>query len=326
MVLKLLWKLMGVAWKSKAIPAACNRAVTTFIPKEKDSCYISQLWGIALLNVEGKIFFSVMAKWMISYLLANNYIDTGCQKAGVPGFPGCTLQWFGRKSSQPSALSQTSMWFGWTLQTLMGPFPTSLSATLLTSSISLHASGLSLLAISTTSTSVTQPTEVSTAWHRLEKGIAMGCSISPIFFIAAFEAILIRGRQMVKGVRFQSHQRLPAMRSFMDDVTTLLQTAACTNRLLKRLEELLNWARMKIKPAKSRSLSICKGVRRDNISFFVYSEEIPHLRDQPVRSLGRLYTADLSDKHMSISIISWLSNGLEKIDQSFLPGKLKVWL
>ncbi len=61
---------------------------------------------------------------------------------------------------------------------------------------------------------------------------------------------------------------------------------------------------MKIKPAKSRSLSICKGVRRDNISFSVYSEEIPHLRDQSVRSLGRLYTADLSDKHMAVSIIS----------------------
>ncbi len=100
---------------------------------------------------------------------------------------------------------------------------------------------------------------------------------------------------------------------------------ACTNRLLKRLEERLNWARMKIKQAKSRSLTIRKGVRRDSISSSVDGEEIPRLRDQPVRSLGRLYTSDLSDKHMAVAIISQLSNGLEKIDQSFLPGKLKVW-
>lgn len=41
------------------------------------------------MNVEGKIFFAIGAKRMSSFLLANNYVDTSCQKAGVPGFPGC---------------------------------------------------------------------------------------------------------------------------------------------------------------------------------------------------------------------------------------------
>lgn len=58
MVLKLLWKMTGAAWKSKAIPPAWNKAVTTFIPKEKDSHNISPFRGIALLNVGGKFFFS----------------------------------------------------------------------------------------------------------------------------------------------------------------------------------------------------------------------------------------------------------------------------
>ncbi len=78
LVLKLLWKLMGIAWKSKTIPPAWNKSATTFIPKEKDSHNISQFRGIALLYVEGKIFFSVMAKCMTSYLLANNYVDISC--------------------------------------------------------------------------------------------------------------------------------------------------------------------------------------------------------------------------------------------------------
>lgn len=30
-----------------------------------------------------------MVKHITSYLLANNYIDTSCQKEGVPRFPGC---------------------------------------------------------------------------------------------------------------------------------------------------------------------------------------------------------------------------------------------
>ncbi|RXN06459.1 hypothetical protein ROHU_012346 [Labeo rohita] len=111
----------------------------------------------------------------------------------------------------------------------------------------------------------------------------------------------------------------------MDDVTILLQTAACTNRLLKRLKDLFTWARMKKKPSKSRSLSIRKGARKDNISFSVNGEAIPRLIDQPVKSLGRLYTAEISDKHMAVSVTTQLTSGLKKIDESLLPGKFKVW-
>lgn len=114
----------------------------------------------------------------------------------------------------------------------------------------------------------------------------MGCSISPILFTVAFEVILIGSRQMVQGVKAQSGQRLPALGSYMDDITTLLQTAACTTRLLKRLEELLSWARLEIKPSKSRSLSIRKGVRNDSITFAVGGERIPILAEHPIRSLA----------------------------------------
>lgn len=64
---------------------------------------------------------------------------------------------------------------------------------------------------------------------------------------------------------------------------------------------------MKIKPVKSRSLSIRKGARYENISFSVDGEKIPLLAEKPVRSLGRLYTADLSDKHMASSVMTQLS-------------------
>lgn len=93
---------------------------------------------------------------------------------------------------------------------------------------------------------------------------------------------------------------------------------------IKRLGELLAWARMKIKPSKSRSLSIRNGARNDNISFSVDDEEIPRVVDQPVRCLGKLYTTDLSDNHMAASVTSQLLDGLKRVNQSFLPGKLKV--
>ena len=41
-----------------------------------------------VLNVEGKVFFSVVARRLTSYLEKNRIIDTTVQKAGIPGFSG----------------------------------------------------------------------------------------------------------------------------------------------------------------------------------------------------------------------------------------------
>ena len=46
---------------------------------------------------------------------------------------------------------------------------------------------------------------------------------------------------------------------------------------------------------------------------------------KPVKSLGRLYTADLSDRQMGKLAKQQLAEGLAKIEQSHLPGKYKVW-
>ena len=60
-VLRFLWKLMKVVWQKKEIPTSWRRAGGILIPKEKDSSEIGQFRQISLLNVEGKIFFSVVA-------------------------------------------------------------------------------------------------------------------------------------------------------------------------------------------------------------------------------------------------------------------------
>lgn len=78
----------------------------------------------------------------------------------------------------------------------------------------------------------------TTEWQQLEAGIAMGYTIAPILFVAAFEIILCEARQVIGGVRLPSGDQLPALKSYMDDVTSILQTAPCTARLLKYLDGL----------------------------------------------------------------------------------------
>ena len=60
-----------------------------FAPKEDNSTEISQFRTISLLNVEGKIFLSVLVRRLTKFLLRNKYIDTPVQKGGIPGVFGC---------------------------------------------------------------------------------------------------------------------------------------------------------------------------------------------------------------------------------------------
>lgn len=81
---------------------------------------------------------------------------------------------------------------------------------------------------------------------------------------------------------------------------------------------------MKIKPSKSRSISIVKGVLRD-IRFYIRDDPIPTVSEQPVKILGRWYNSSLKDKEQVQQLRQEIVNGLNNIDKTLLPGKLKLW-
>ena len=79
-VLKHLWRLSKEVWRKGKMPPCWQQAEGCFIPKEEKSGHITQFMIIFLLNVEGKIFFSVLARRMTSYMTENNYVDTSVQR------------------------------------------------------------------------------------------------------------------------------------------------------------------------------------------------------------------------------------------------------
>lgn len=60
------------------------------------------------------------------------------------------------------------------------------------------------------------------------------------------------------GERRQNGLHLPPIRAFMNNMT-LITIVSCTNWLLERLNMNLRWARIGIKPSKSRSILGTKG-------------------------------------------------------------------
>lgn len=71
-----MWKLLKVAWRKNYLPESWLVSEGCFIPKEDDSNYLKLFQTILLLNLEGKIFFGILAKRLTTFQLDNNYIDT----------------------------------------------------------------------------------------------------------------------------------------------------------------------------------------------------------------------------------------------------------
>ncbi|XDV11573.1 hypothetical protein PO909_000474, partial [Leuciscus waleckii] len=91
-----------------------------------------------------------------------------------------------------------------------------------------------------------------------------------------------------------------------------------------KLQGNIKWARMEIKPSKSRSISIVKG-QLTNERFQVNNEPIPTVLEKPIKSLGRWYSAELKDSKQVEQLRQDTISGLKKINNTALPGKLKLW-
>lgn len=72
-----------------------------------------------------------------------------------------------------------------------------------------------------------------------------------------------------------------------------------------------------------QSISIVKGKLSDHR--FHIGEEPTTVSEKPVESLGRWYDASLRDKEQVDQLRKEVASGLENIEGTLLPGKLKLW-
>ncbi|TWW73490.1 hypothetical protein D4764_15G0008840 [Takifugu flavidus] len=140
----------------------------------------------------------------------------------------------------------------------------------------------------------------------------------------AMELIIRASCWVVGGERLKNGLRLPPIRAYMDDMTTITTTRACTKRLLEKLQKNIQWARMEIKPSKSGSISIVKG-QLANDRFHINNEPVPTILEKPIKSLGRWYSAELKDSKQVEQLKQDTISGLRQINSTALPGKLKLW-
>ncbi|KAK7904929.1 hypothetical protein WMY93_017536 [Mugilogobius chulae] len=204
-VLKYLWHQMKLAWKKVVIPKVWRRAGGIFIPKEKNSSTINQFRQISLLNVEGKMFFSIVAQRLSAFLMKNNLIDTSVQKAGISGFSGClehaSIIWNqlqaakkNKKNLHVVFLDLANAFGSVPHRILWAAFAFFQVPETITKLVQAYFRDIQFCITTCSGT---------TAWQHLELGIMAGCTISPLAFTMAMELIIRASSWVVGGERLE---------------------------------------------------------------------------------------------------------------------------
>lgn len=326
LLLKRLSKLLRTLWKKKLEPSLWTLAEGCFVPKELNSTSLDQFREISLLDVEGKIFWSIIAKRLTTYLIANEFIDPSVQKGGVPGYSGC-LEHTAAISQLIREAKRNNSTLAVIWLDLAKAYP-SVPHQLIRKALDHYQvpSEVTKLVMDHMCSLQMRFTvgNITTKWQRLEKGIMAGCTISVTLFIAAMNLLLTAGATQCRGPKAEDGIRHPACRAFMDDVTIMTPSIQGTQWILSALEKMATWSRLQFKPEKSRSLSILKGKLAGN-TFTIQGAEIPTIQDQSIRCLGKQYDSSLTDSNNLVSTKAQLNTWLKAVDRSPLLGRFKVW-
>ena len=324
---RLLWGYLKGIWKKNIISRAWRQAEGVFIPKEDGAKEVEKFRTISLLNVEGKLFFALKAKRLLTFALANNYIDTSIQKGGIPEVSGC-LEHTALLSQliREAKTGKGDLVVTWLdIANAYGSIPHSLILTALERT---HVPERMRQLIESYYSDVKirfTTKEYTTGWQQVEKGIITGCTISVILFTIAMTMLVVSVKGETKGPKTATGQQQRNSRLFMDDITTTTGNLVQTKYLLEKLMEKLKWAGLAIKPEKCRSLVIIKGEISKKTPE-IEGTPITSITEKPVKYLGKVYDKSLGDREQIEEVVKEVKESLRKIERCKVPGRYKAWM
>ena len=195
-------------------PAEWSLADGIFIPKVLEASVIDEFRMIAKTNVEGKIFFGIIAQRLTDFLLNNGYIDTTVQKAGIPGFPGClehsAMIWDMIQQAREDKADLAVAWLD--LANAYGSVPHSaIKFALDFFWVPDHVSLIIKAYLGSYRISF-QTKEYKSKEVSVEKGVAAGDTISPLLFVMVKEVAIKAAKSMADIIRCpRLKEELPAI-------------------------------------------------------------------------------------------------------------------
>ena len=133
------------------------------------------------------------------------------------------------------------------------------------------------------------------------RGVFTGFTVSIILFLAGMNVILEFVSAAIDISVFQSLLSPPVKAFIMDDLFLMSPSLQQTQVLQNHAAIVLCWARMSVKPFRSRNLVFVKGktLNGNALSFKVNRSmySIPPISERPIRFLGRSISDSLLDRN-----------------------------
>ena len=336
---KSLFKVFQTCFKRCEIPIQWRSAEEIYIPKVSSPSEnkLSDFRPIALLNVEGKRFFSLVSKRLETHLIHNNkFINNSIQKGCMEKIPGCwehlSMVWHALKEARAQKSNLAIIWLD--IANAYGSIPHKLIA------FALHRYGVSPQWIRLIETyykgifSKSFSESATSACHRHQRGIFAGCTLSIILFLAGMNIILEYSMQARVPKFTTNNTTLPLLCAFMDDLSLMCTKVSGAQTLLSQCITALTWAGLEFRADKSRSIVIVKGRSMNTTPFSVSKASvqpevpspIPSIRSRPNKFLGRIIDGSISDRNSSAELKDKLLAGLSVIDRSHFTGTQKLWI
>ena len=313
----------------------CDKVI--FIPKVSNptGTEITEYRELALGNVEGKLFFSMVSNRLTKHIVDKfKFVNTSVQKGCMKNIPGCwehmASVWEALSDAKLNKKNVATVWLD--LANAYGTIPHNLILFALDryqvdnklfNIVKNYYAGLwsrSLLE------------SAPSSWQQHQRGIFTGCTVSIILFVSAIN-VVIEYIQAEDTIGYTTHSgiSLPPVRAFMDDMNLMSSSVENTSTLLDRSCVALEWARMKFRPDKSRCIVVEKGSVLEKTPFSTENKDqvgttIPSIHTNPIKFLGRVVNGALNDRNSVAEIKDKLECGLKLIANAKLSGKAKIWI
>ena len=258
----------------------------------------------------------------------NKFVDVSIQKGCMEKVPGCwehmSLFWDELKKSKVDKSNVAAVWLD--IANAYGSVPHQLIFAAL-ERYGVHPNWIEIIKSYYRGLwSCSFSTHAPSGWHQHLRGIFTGCTASIILFLAAMNIII----EFVCLGLVRANNTSPPIKAFMDDLFLKTNSLQSTQNLLNQANFALSWARMKLKPSKSKSLVLIHGrlIQDKHLTIQCDNEVqiIPSIVHNPVKFSGRTISFSLKEKDQVEVFSLAVSKGLSLIDKCFHYGVHKVWI
>jgi hypothetical protein len=190
-----LFDIFEIVRRQKNIPLDWRVSDGIMIPKvDKPSPHeIGDFRQIALLNVEGKLYWALVAERLYKYLVIDNeYVSRSVQKGLMKKVAGCwehtAMVWSALKDAREAKKDLSLLWLD--LANAYGSVPHKLIEFALKRYLVPPDWIKMIMACFNGMWGRTSSSRASSDWMQYERGIFAGCTISVVLFVAAFNVLL----------------------------------------------------------------------------------------------------------------------------------------